>query len=144
MMRPSPLGEAARAALQHHALRDRDFPQRCKIGRIEQARIDVRQQTELLEHEARGFRQIRQRRPVSEAIQVVARRPVAKLRFVAEREQSFFAAGPDPSACDGPHGVVRQIGRLTGARRMGKGAVVTDVAAKLGQRNEDLAGIGHQ
>jgi hypothetical protein len=26
MMRPSPLGEAARAALQHHALRDRDFP----------------------------------------------------------------------------------------------------------------------
>ena len=81
---------------------------------------------------------------MSEAIQVVTRRPVAKLRFVAESEQRFLATGPDPGACDDPHGVARQIGRLTGARRMGKGAVVADVAAKLGQRNEDLAGIGHQ
>ena len=143
-MRPSPLGQAGSCTLQHHALRDRDFPQRCKIGRIEQARIDVRQQTGLLEDETRGFRQIRQSRPMSEAIEVVTRCPVAKLRLVAEREQRLLATRLDPCAGDGAHGVTRQIGRLAGARRMRKGAVVADVTAKLGQRNEDLAGIGHQ
>ena len=130
IMRPSPLGEAGRAALQHHALRDRDFPQRGEIGRIEQARIDVRQQADLLEDEARGFRQIRQRRPMSEAIEVVARRAVAKLRLVAEREQRLLAAGLAPGACDGAHGVERQIGavhrraahgqRCSSGRRRGK------------------------
>ena len=144
MMRPSPLGEAGRAALQHHPLRDRDFPQRCEIGCIEQARIDVRQQAGLLEDEARGFRQIRQRRPMPQAIELVTRRPVAKLRLVAKREQRLLAARLAPGARDGAHRGMRQIGRLTGARRMGKGAVVADVTAKLGQGDEDLAGIGHQ
>jgi hypothetical protein len=37
-----------------------------------------------------------------------------------------------------------QISRLAGARRMGKGAVMTDVAAELGQRDEDLARIRYQ
>ena len=107
MMRPSPLGEAGRGALQHHALGDRDLPQRGKIGRIEQARIDVRQQTGLLEHETRGFRQIRQSRPMSEASEVVTRRPVAKLRLVAEREQRLLATRLDPGAGDGAHGITR-------------------------------------
>ena len=77
------------------------------------------------------------------AIELVARRPVAKLRLVAEREQRLLAARLVSGARDGAHRVMRQIGRLSGARRMGKGAVVADVTAKLGERNEDLAGIGH-
>jgi hypothetical protein len=79
-----------------------------------------------------------------QAIKLVTRRPVAKLRLVAQREQRLLAARLATGARDGAHRGMRQIGRLAGARCMGKGAVVADVTAKLGQGDEDLAGIGHQ
>ena len=104
----------------------------------------MRQQTGFREDEARGFRQIRQRRPMPEAIELGARRPVAQLRLVAEREQRLLATRVAPGARNLAHRVMRQVCRLAGARRVRKRAVVADVTAELGQRDEDLAGIGQQ
>ncbi len=80
---------------------------------------------------------------MAEAREFVARRAITKLRLVAEREQRFLAAGVAAGARDRQHLVARQERRLAGARRMSKGAVMAHVPAKLGQRNENLAGIGN-
>ena len=76
--------------------------------------------------------------------ELFARRAVAQLRLVAEREQRLLAAGRCAGARDRQHLVEREIGALALARRLREGAVVADVAAELRQRDEDLARIGDE
>ena len=66
---------------------------------------------------------------------------VAKLGLVAEGEQRFFAARGGTSARDLQHFVRREISPLAGPRRVGEGAVVANVTAELGERDEHLARV---
>src|SRR2546425_3381076 len=103
------------------------------------ARIEMRQQPGLLVHRARSLREIGQGRPVSEAKKLIGGGSVAQLRLVAEREQCLLAAGRMTRPRDGKRFVERQIRLLALARRMRKRAVMANVAAKLRQRNKNLA-----
>jgi hypothetical protein len=99
----------------------------------------VRQQAGFLEH------------PLGDVVQVVEggfeahggeRFPgglVAQLRLLAEGEQRFLAAHGGTVAGDLQHLVHGQVGRLQLARHLGERAVVADVAAQVGERNEHLA-----
>ncbi len=104
--------------------------------------IEVRQQAGLLQHQPRHGGEIGERRRVAERGQFLARLPVAQLRLVAEREQGLVAAGPRAGARDGEHLVRGEEGALAAPRRMGEGAVVADIAAELGERDEHLARDG--
>ena len=59
-----------------------------------------------------------------------------------QREQCLAAAGRAASARDRQHLLLAQIGLLSRIGLVREGAVMTDVPAKLGQRNEDFAGEG--
>ena len=143
-MRAAALAQAPRYALQHDALRNRHLAQRRDLIRVEHAWIDVRQEAGLLEHRAGGLREIRDRRGMAQPREFVARCGVAQLRLVAEREQRLLAARPDAGRRDRQHLVEREIGIVAPARRLRERAVVADVAAKPGQRDEHLARIGNQ
>ena len=79
------------------------------------------------------------------AVKLVARLRVAQLRLVAEREQRLLAAGAAPATAIVEHLVdARDTARSPAPRRMGERAIMADVAAKLRQRNEDLARIGDE
>ena len=65
----------------------------------------------------------------------------AQFRLVAQGEQRFGAAGGGAGAGHFQHLVRRHVGALTGARAR-EGAVVAQVAAQLGQRQEDLGRPG--
>ena len=66
---------------------------------------------------------------------------IAPLRLVAEREQSLLAARRTTRSRDGERLVEGQICLLMRARPLRKRAVVTNVPAKPGERNEHLARI---
>src|SRR5712691_10203139 len=78
---------------------------------------------------------------MSEPGKLIAGGAIAQLRLVAEREQGLLAAGRLSGPRDGKHLVEGQIRALVPARRMRKRAVMANVAAKLRQRNENLARI---
>ena len=108
------------------------------------AGIGVRQQAGLAQHQAAHRGEILDGGGVAQRRQRIARRLVAQLRLVAQGEQRLGAARRLAGAGDGEHLVGRQVGRLAGPRPLGEGAVVADVAAQVGQRNEDLARIRDQ
>ena len=126
----------AELGLQHQPGRHRDRAQPLEVGRAHHAGIDVRQQAGLLEHPPRDLGEIVERGRVAQRGQRLARHAVAALGLVAEREQRLVAAGRGAGLRDRQHLVDRQIGRLQVARRMREGAVVADVAAQLGERDE--------
>src|SRR6516162_6505470 len=105
------------------------------------ARIKVRKQSGLLVDRARGLREIRQGRAMSQARELIGGGSVAQLRLVAEREQRLLAACGTTRPRNGKRFVEGQIRPLVLTRRMSKRAVMTNVAAKLGQRNKNLARI---
>src|SRR5438445_143488 len=88
---------------------------------------------------ARGLRQIRQGRAMSEAGKLIGGAAVAQLRLVAEREQCLLAARGMTRPRDGQRFVEGQICPLVPTRRLGKRAVMANVTAKLRQRNKNLA-----
>src|SRR5436190_24057453 len=77
-----------------------------------------------------------------ELIELVRGGAVAQLRLVAKREQRLVTAGCLAGARDRDHLVEAEISALVPARRMRKGAVMADIAAEPGERNEDLARVG--
>src|SRR5262249_27188946 len=105
------------------------------------ARIKVRKQFGLLVDRARGLREVRQGRAVSEASELIGGGSVAQLRLVAEREQSLLAARGATRPRDGQRFVEGQIRPLALARWMSKRAVMANVAAKLRERNKNFARI---
>ena len=129
---------------EHDALAGGDSAQRGDLLARHDAGIGVRQQAGLAQHQAAHRGQILDRGSVAERGQRIARRGVAQLRLVTQGEQRLGAARRLARAGDGEDLIGRQVGRLAGARPFGEGAVMADVAAQMGQRNEDLARIRDQ
>src|SRR5579885_2756732 len=80
---------------------------------------------------------------MTEPVEFLARGAVPQFRLVAEGEQRFLASGFLSGLRDRDHLFDRKIRLFVCARRMREGAVMADVAAKLRERNENLARIGN-
>ena len=143
-MRPATTGEAGRQAFQHDALRDRNLAKRRDVVPAQHARIDVRQQPGLLEHETSGVEQVFDGRLESEPVERLAGGAIAQLRLVAEGEQRLLAAGRPSGLGDRQHLIRREIGGAVPTRRRGEGAVVAHVAAKPRQWNEHFPRVGNR
>src|SRR5262245_795053 len=141
MVGAATLAQPLRCRLEHETLGQRDDAQSGHIGWRQMAGIEMCKQSGLLVDRARGLREIRQRRAMSEASELIGRGSVAQLRLVAEREQCLLAACGMTRLRDGKHFIEGQIRPLALARRLSKRAVMANVAAKLRQRNKNLAGI---
>src|SRR5207302_3519088 len=76
--------------------------------------------------------------------ELLAGHAVPPFRFVAEREQRLTTADGGTGTRNGKSLIDRQVRALPTSRRLGEGAVVTDVAAELRQRDEDLRRVGHE
>ena len=133
-LRAEPLGRR----LEHDPHRGRDGPQRLELGARHHARIEVRQEPRLLEHEPRAALEVLERRRAAERAQLLARDLVAQLGLVAEREERFAAAGRGAGARDREHLVLGHERALAAPGRPRERAVAADVAAQRRQRDEDL------
>ena len=142
-MRAAAGREARGGGLQHDPHRRRHRAERGEIVGAHQPRIEVGQEAGPREHEPGDFAEVGQRRRVAERRELVAGDTVAALGLVAEGEERLGASRRPPGLGDGEDILGRQVGALAPPRRMGEGAVVADVAAELGQRDEDLPRIGH-
>ena len=136
------LAQALRDRFQHQPGGNRHRPQQLEVRPGHHAGIDVRQQSGRVVNPLRDLREIGDGRLVTERQERLARDAVAALRLVAEREQRFVAAGAGAGLSDRDRLVDRQIRRAKIAGRARERAIAADVAAELGQRNEDLRRIG--
>ena len=127
---------------EHDSLTDGHCPERLYLGAAHQSGVGVRQEAGLTQHKRAHRLEIADRGFISERIQRLARGAVAKLRLVAEGEQRLRAAGGRTGAGDGQHLVRSEIRGAPRARPLGEGAIVTDIPAKMGERNEHLARVG--
>src|SRR5881397_1084975 len=98
----------------------------------------MREQSSLVEDEARRAGEVLERRLAPELAQLLACGAVAQLGLVAEREERLGAAGRRPGAGDLEHLVDGQVGALATPGRPRERAVVADVAAELREWHEDL------
>ena len=92
----------------------------------------------LREHRLSGPTEILECRLAPERVELFSGGSVTQLGLVAEGEQRLAAAGRCAGASDVEDLVDAQVCPLASARRAGEGAVVTDVATELRQRDEDL------
>ena len=102
----------------------------------------MRQQAGLTQHPSGDMLQVAEGRVEPELGQGLAGGGIAQLRLVAEGEQGLLAARRDAASGDLQDLVGGQVGPGHLPRRLGEGAVVANVAAELGQRDEHLARIG--
>ena len=128
-----------RHALEHDSLRDRDLAQEGDVLGGHDAGVGVGQQPRLLRHDARDLGQVGDGRLVAERGQLFARHLVAQLGLVAEGEERLRTACGSAGAGDFQHLVDAHVGALAAPGRLREGAVVANVAAELGQGNEDVA-----
>ena len=98
----------------------------------------MRQQARLLQDERRHRLEITKRRLVTESRERLAGRRIAALGLVAQREKRLLGAVRLAAPGNIEHGFGRQIGRFASTRGVGEGAIVTDIGAELGERDEDL------
>ena len=104
----------------------------------------MRQETRLFEHELRAALEVLERRLAAERAQLLPRDLVAKLGLVPEGEERLAASGGSSRPRDREHLVLGHERALPAPRRAGERAVAADVAAKRGQRDEDLRRVGDQ
>ena len=97
------LAQARAERFQHDPLTGRDCPQARYLGTAHHSGIGVRQEAGLAQHKRAHRLKIIDGGLVSERVQRLARRAIAQLRLVAEREQSLRAAGGGSGAGDGEH-----------------------------------------
>ena len=126
---------------QHDALAGRYHAQVGHLGPAHDSGIDVRQQSCLPQHERAHPLEIIDGGFVSERVQRLPGGAVPQLRLIAEREERLRAAGHRPGTGDREHLFRGEIGRPSRAWPLGEGAVMADIPAKMGERNENLAGI---
>ena len=137
-VRPAALRQAPARRLEHDALRRADLAQGEQLVVVENARVGVREQARLTQHEAGAVRQVGRGRGEAEPVELVARRPVAQLGLVAEREQGLVAPRKPAGVGDREHLVLAQVAALSASRRARERAVVADVPAEVRERDEDL------
>ncbi len=138
--RHQPLG----SALQHQPHRHRHRPQQRQIVVAHDPGIDMRQQPGLGHHRTAHLGEVGDGAGESQRGQRLGGGAVAQLRLVAEREEGLLAAGGRAGTGNGEDLVLHEVGRAARTRPLGKGAVMADVAAELGERDEDLARIGDE
>ena len=143
-VRPTALGEPVGDRLEHDSLRGRDAAEPFELSGAHHARVRVRQEARLGQHELGHPREVVDRRLAAELCQLLPRHPVAALGLVTEREQRLPAPGLGACPRDREHLVRRQVGALSPARRLRERAVVADVAAQGRQRDEDLGRVRHE
>ena len=131
--------ETRRNAFQHDALGNRDFAQGRQITLVHHAWVQMGQQARFFEHQQSHGAQIRQCRLVAQFGQLFPCHAIARFRLVAQGEKRFVTACLGPRAGHRQDFVRGHKGALAAPGRMGKGAVVTNIATQLGQRYEDLA-----
>ena len=141
VMNAARLAQARAEQFQHDALAGRHCPQAGDLGPAHDSGIGVRQQPGLAQRERAHRLEIVDRGFVSERIQSLAGGAIAQLWLVAQCEQRLRAAGGRSSAGDRKHFVGGKIGGPSGARALGEGAIVADIAAKMGERDEHFARI---
>ena len=138
------LAQPLAGRFQHDALARRDLAQRRDLLARHDTGIGVRQQAGLAQHQGAHGSEVVDRRLVAQRRQLFLGRAVTQLGLVTQREQRLgaarFLAGPG----DRQHLVGRKIVGTAGVRRLREGAVVADIAAQLGQRDEDLSRIRDQ
>ena len=143
-VRHAALREPGAGRLEHDPLRGRDLAQREQLVVVEDAGIGVRQEARLAQDEARAVRQVGGGRREPEPLELLARRPVAQLGLVAEREERLVTAGVAALGGDREHLVGREVAALAAPRRPRERAVVADVAAEVRERDEDLGRERHE
>src|SRR5271156_3787117 len=89
------------------------------------------------------MRKVIERRCKAQRSKRPACRGVARFRAVAEREQRLLAAGRDAGTGDPQNLFKLKVRLCSGARSLRERAVVTDIAAQVRERNEDLARVAH-
>src|SRR5262249_18302443 len=104
----------------------------------------MRKEPRLVQHEARGTREILERGTAAQLLELVAGGAVAKLGLVAQREERFVTARRGTGGGGLEHSLAAHVRPLTGARRLREGAVMADVPAELRQRDEDLRRVGDE
>src|SRR5256885_6696108 len=143
-MRAAALGESGRRGLEHEPHRRASAPQPGRVLSRHDTGVEMWEEVCLREHRLSGPTEILECRLASERVELFSGGSVTQLGLVAEGEQRFAAAGRCAGASDVEDLVDAQVCPLASARRAGEGAVVTDVAAELRQRDEDLRRIGEQ
>ena len=128
--------------LQHQPHGDGDLAQRRQILAGHDARVEMREETGLLQDEPGAALEVLDRRLAAELRELVPRRAVAELRLVAEGEERLAAAGGRARPGDLEHLFLGHVRPLAAPRRPREGAVVADVPAELRQRDEDLRRVG--
>ena len=141
-MHPTRLAQRLAGRFQHDPLAGRHLPQRGDLLARHHARVHVRQQRRLLQHQRAHLSQIGDRRLVPQSRQRLLGGAIAQLRLVAEREQRLRASRRLAGTRDRQHFLARQIRGMAGPRPLGERAVMAHVPAQLRQRNEDLARVG--
>ena len=135
--------QALGRAFQHQPAGSRDGAEHPVIVFLQQAGVDVRQEARFLQDQFGAVADIVDRARKAALGQPFARGGIAALGRVAEREQRFLAAGGGAFASDLEHFLGAEVGRVQARGCGGERAVVADVGAEPGQRDEDLGGIGH-
>jgi hypothetical protein len=130
--------------LEHRPLRHAHLPQRSRVFHAQYPGVHVRQESRLLEDEARAPGEVLERRAASERRQLLPRDSVAPLRLVPEREERLVTPRSDPRPSHVEDLVLAQVRTLAAPRRLRERAVMADVAAELRQRDEDLGRVRHE
>ncbi len=101
-------------------------------------------ETSCVEHRSRRVDEVFDRRRVSQRSQFFLCLLISQLRLVAQRKERFTTVGGCPPLGDIEDLIEIQVGSLPRSRRLGERAVVTDVAAQLGEGDEHLSRVGHR
>ena len=128
-------------AFQHDALASGHIAQRQQLCPIHHAGIGMGQQPGFTQHQITHGHQVFDGAGMAHFRQGVARLAPAQFGLIAQCKQRFRATCLGAGTRNRQHFVWRQIRRTSRTGFFGEGAVMADITAELGQRNEDLARI---
>ena len=111
------------------------------FGRTHETGIGMREQTGFLKDQLCAFSQIRKRCPMPESFEFLASQPVALFRLVSQCEKGLTASCLGSGAGNFQNFLVRQKGIFPTPGWVRKGAIMTNIAAQMSERNEYFARI---
>ena len=142
-MRATTLAQSLCATLQHQPHGRRDRAELSQLAATQRARVDVGQQTRFFENAQRHCADVIDCTAITAGTEPLPGRAIAKLRFFTQSQEHLTAAGCRPFSHRGEDVIELKIQRIELGGCFGKGAVVTDIAAQLRNRDEDLWAKGH-
>ena len=129
--------------LEHQAHAGRKFRQARNPFRTQQSGIRMREQTGFAEHKFAHGLKIMESGFVSQPAQGLAHFRKCEFGFITEAEESLgashlLARSDNRHYLVGGHGVCTHMARIAA-----EGAIATVIATEIGERNKNLARIGH-